>query len=540
MTAVALVERAAWGAMWQDWVTNPETPVVGFRVGEYSPESFLDPPPEKAVFDDRAGLPPPGRGEPGARSVDAPASIPEFAVRPYPMGDALDPAFLDSVLGGLPEPEWSSLAPSGLLADLLERAGAAADAGGSTAPAADSEPGAWARRHEILAAATFAVVERIGGWERVKAWADAHQARELARLVDIGTVLAPPGREEHETLQSAAAEVAAMNRLAPAVAARRVENAARLYRRLPDTWAAVRAGTISLDAADRLVAATLHCSLEDARRVEAKVLPTAASKTAGDLRRAAARAVLRIAPEAAAKRHRKARADRKVVLQPALDGMVHLGAIVPAEDGVAMFGALDAFARANAAKNDPRGIDARRSDALVDLVLGRRGPLSGAAARRADIRVTVAASTLLGLDEHPGELAGYGPITADVARALAENGIWRRLLTDPVTGGVTDVSANRYRPSDRVTQFVAARDQTCRFPGCRVPAQRCDVDHNCPHDQGGPSIPCNLCCLCRKHHMLKTHSDWRVRQDPDGTLTWTAPSGHVYTNSPPPAAEPRS
>ncbi|MGX9349451.1 hypothetical protein ACWXWW_17845, partial [Microbacterium sp. KNMS] len=43
---------------------------------------------------------------------------------------------------------------------------------------------------------------------------------------------------------------------------------------------------------------------------------------------------------------------------------------------------------------------------------------------RAVVQVTVAATTLAGLDDEPGFLAGYGPIDADTARKLAERVKW--------------------------------------------------------------------------------------------------------------------
>jgi hypothetical protein len=51
---------------------------------------------------------------------------------------------------------------------------------------------------------------------------------------------------------------------------------------------------------------------------------------------------------------------------------------------------------------------------------------------RPSVQVIVALSTLLGLDEQPGELAGSGPIPAAVARRIAadETGTRRRLLPD--------------------------------------------------------------------------------------------------------------
>ena len=46
-----------------------------------------------------------------------------------------------------------------------------------------------------------------------------------------------------------------------------------------------------------------------------------------------------------------------------------------------------------------------------------------------DVRVTIPYTALLGADELPGDLAGYGPIPAAVARDLAAGGTWRRILT---------------------------------------------------------------------------------------------------------------
>ncbi len=42
--------------------------------------------------------------------------------------------------------------------------------------------------------------------------------------------------------------------------------------------------------------------------------------------------------------------------------------------------------------------------------------------------------------------------------------------------------------------------------------------------------------MCRLHHLLKTFwggtNGWRDLQHPNGTITWTAPSGHTYTTRP--------
>lgn len=89
-----------------------------------------------------------------------------------------------------------------------------------------------------------------------------------------------------------------------------------------------------------------------------------------------------------------------------------------------------------------------------------------------------------------------------------------------------------YRPSAKLAAFVRARDMFCRFPGCGVPAERCDIDHVVPWPYG-PTHASNLNCKCRTHHLAKTFGDgWRDVQFPDGTVVWTTPSGQSYTTTP--------
>lgn len=50
----------------------------------------------------------------------------------------------------------------------------------------------------------------------------------------------------------------------------------------------------------------------------------------------------------------------------------HIHAFLPAEDAVAVFGLIDSLAHC-AVPGDERGIDARRADALVDLIVRPNG-----------------------------------------------------------------------------------------------------------------------------------------------------------------------
>ncbi|MPV37564.1 HNH endonuclease signature motif containing protein, partial [Georgenia subflava] len=125
-------------------------------------------------------------------------------------------------------------------------------------------------------------------------------------------------------------------------------------------------------------------------------------------------------------------------------------------------------------------------------------------------------------------LHGYGPITGDVARALAVGGTWRRLVTDPVTGTVLDHGRTRYRPPEDLQEHVRLRDTTCVLPGCSVPAQRCQIDHTIPWSQGGHTADTNHGPLCTRDHTLKTVGAFTVVQPQPGIFEWTTPTGHVY------------
>jgi hypothetical protein len=93
----------------------------------------------------------------------------------------------------------------------------------------------------------------------------------------------------------------------------------------------------------------------------------------------------------------------------------------------------------------------------------------------------------------------------------------------------------QYRPSNELAEFVRMRDLFCRFPGCDVPADRCDLDHARPWPYG-PTHASNLNCKCRLHHLMKTFwigvGGWSDQQRPDGTVIWTAPSGATFTTQP--------
>jgi hypothetical protein len=192
---------------------------------------------------------------------------------------------------------------------------------------------------------------------------------------------------------------------------------------------------------------------------------------------------------------------------------------------------------------DARTVEQRRADVAADLFehilrngldwLGRRLPDQHR--RRPHIEVVVPMSTLLGVDDDPAELTGYGPIPAEMARRIAADGTWRRLLTDPINGMVLEASTTRHDPGTLVTETLLARHPVCAWPGCNHTSRDCDRDHTTPFARTGTTTLTGLAPYCEYHHVIKDTPawGWTTTSHPDGSITLTTPTGHRYTTVPP-------
>jgi len=500
--------------------------------------------------------------------------------------DWFDPVWLDQAPEppDADQPPMSQCVPSGWLA--LELDQSCADPAGLS----DAE-----------------LIDAVIGFDHVASWALARQTRLLAEFVRRRPgdhPLAARCDTPSPASEFAPDEIGLALRLSRTTATGRLVMAQTLVADLPGTLAAWQAGTIDTLKARAITEASYLLPREQRGALEARVLPRAKTQTIAQLRAALARAVLAIDPHGAQDRHERRRQDRRVVVSPDEEGMATLWALLSAPDATAAYQRLCGLARSLGA-DDPRGMDARRADLLAELLTGRRcaatgncmnedclgdcnsgdcnsgdcnsgdcnsteGPSndsSGAAASPAPdppaghghrcaptagpgkplVSVIVPITMLLGLDEQPGELLGHGPIPAGLAREIAAEGTWRRLLTDPVSGTLLDYGRTTYTPPAGLADFVRARDLHCRFPICGQRAATADLDHTVPYPDGETSEH-NLHASCRHHHRLKTHTtSWDIDQHPDGRITWTTPTGHTHTSHPhnyqpdphpPPGAEP--
>lgn len=285
---------------------------------------------------------------------------------------------------------------------------------------------------------------------------------------------------------------------------------------------------------------------------------------------------------------RRRHVDRRVSVRSEGDGMASLWALLPEADGLAVAAALDERAR-QSGRRDSRTLSQRRADLLVGAVTGMPAAYGGvgdlpapppnagdakthgSAGGGVQVRltVTVPVQSLLPRGSEPAEVPGYGPLPAASARMLAASpGVRvRPLVYDQDTGrllglgqylpvtrwwagqgsrvrwGAQITPVEQYAHPSLMDEFIRTRDLTCRAPGCTRAAARCDCDHITPYPDGPTSLA-NGCCLCRRHHRLKTHApNWQVDTPEPDTLRWVTPTGtivhthpHDYRTPPDPGA----
>ena len=89
-----------------------------------------------------------------------------------------------------------------------------------------------------------------------------------------------------------------------------------------------------------------------------------------------------------------------------------------------------------------------------------------------------------------------------------------------------DAGRSRRIVSTRLRRAVQARDRSCRFPGCAVPARRTHAHHIDHWAAGGRTELANLVSLCGFHHRRLHDGAFRIRSGSGaGTYAFEAADG---------------
>lgn len=412
---------------------------------------------------------------------------------------------------------------------------------------------------------------------RVRAQMHTLQAEEatiLARADELASRIAADGSHtDHGEFahRAIAAELGTAVHESDRAMAAKIDRSSSLVQQYPGVLHALCSSSISLAHAHAIAEAGSIIQRDDARaRYASASLEIAKAEVLGRARPIIKELAERFAERTVDERHVEARSHRMVTVVDREDGMADLIACISAPYAYGIKDRLNRMARdvkaaeaiekSGAAETvetveteqHPRSMDQIRADLLTDLLLASdphavvaRGA-TGPASIHARVQVIVSEDSVA-LTEPPtpsaaqvdvesprssATLEGYGPIDAESARIFAAHAPhWERLSVSPASGSV--ISVDTYRPTAEQRRFLGARDLHCRFPGCRVSLNRCDIDHTVDAARGGPTSTDNLAHLCRGHHTLKHHSAWSVRQENDGTLIWTSPTGRPCAEPPP-------
>jgi len=138
----------------------------------------------------------------------------------------------------------------------------------------------------------------------------------------------------------------------------------------------------------------------------------------------------------------------------------------------------------------------------------------------------------------------YGPLIAQAIALLSGPSGRAALLRARLAGGPAapvslplDVPGSYDTIPIHLRRAVRRRDKHCRFPGCDMPPDACDVHHIRHRKDGGRHALGNLTLLCRFHHQIAIHRwGWTITLHPDGTTSAVSPDGSKTLHSHTPRA----
>lgn len=377
-------------------------------------------------------------------------------------------------------------------------------------------------------------VTRVSGHDRVvvlrahQRMASHYQAQVYADMAAVTEAAEAMTDDPEIAADTAASEVRAALRLTRRASDAELELARDLNGRLPGVWSALARGDIDLRRARTIAYGTSHLDDDVAAIVANRVLSDAPDLTTGQLRARLRRICMEADPEDAVRRYRDAVSERRLVTAAGPDGTAMLAGLdLPPHRVQAVCTHINRLALSLGREGETRTIDQLRADIFLDLLMGRSDQFEG---KGSTIEIRVDLATLAELSDRPGDLAGYGPVVADIARRVARErprATWRYAATDD-GGGLAAVGTTRRRPNIDQRRRVESRNSTCVFPGCRMPASQCDLDHIVPWAKSNRTDTGELAPLCRHDHRLRHATGWDYRPIAGDRYEWISPMGHTY------------
>lgn len=324
--------------------------------------------------------------------------------------------------------------------------------------------------------------------------------------------------------------MALARRDSPSRGGRHLGFAKALVHEMPHTLSALECGALSEWRATLIVRESACLSVEDRRALDAEMCADASSlegKGDAQITSDAKGIACRLDVQSVVERAARAEADRNVTCRPAPDAMTYVTALLPVAQGVSVYATLK---RAADSTFDDRSRGQVMADTLVERVTGRPAETP----EPVTVNLVMSDQTLLGGDNSPALVDGYGPIPAEVARRLVYAAVGderakatlRRLYRHPKSGALVAMESRSRCFPKGLAMFIGLRDQTCRTPYCDAPIRH--RDHAVPRSRGGPTHALNGLGMCAHCNYVKESPGWQVSPSEENgvhTAEFVTPTG---------------
>jgi hypothetical protein len=364
----------------------------------------------------------------------------------------------------------------------------------------------------VDASDTPALLDQLEALERIKSAAAAAQVAVTAGFADAAEEEHVPAttRRTPPRAMAIGAEVALATLRSPHAGEQRVLLSRRLRDDLPHTLAALGRGELTEDRAFAVAREVAHLTPEQRGEVDDDLAPKLARLGDARLRQAVRRSCLTLAAEAEARRHARARADRRVTNRRLDDGTGQLTATLPLEVLAAVRATLDAEVATARAAGDPRTGGQVRADLLAARITGLDVATDPIPVR---IDLVVGVETLFGDGTEPGLVPGEGFLPAAlctdlVRRASADaKASLRRLFAGPDDRALVAMESTSRRFDGLLAEFLQLRDGgVCRTAGCNAVIRH--LDHVERSADGGATSARNGEGLCERCNYVKESPGW--------------------------------
>jgi hypothetical protein len=397
-------------------------------------------------------------------------------------------------------------------------------------------------------------------------WADLHpgQAVPQRRLPGTEHAVRLGGDGTPTVGDFAAAELGCVLRISDGAAAKLIADALDLRHRLRHVWAAAQAGQVPAHQARRIATATRHLTAGHADSVDRRITPTLGALSWTRLHTLLDAAIIEADPAGAAQAAAAAEQERFVRLGRSTEhGLKMIIARASAGDAICFKAVIDRIADILSRQGDTESADVRRSKALGILAQPAEAlqllcqhqhdqwdgpteptdaeqslqitppPFDPKQARPRAVVYVHLSQEALTTGRGVARVEEVGPILVDRLHTLL--GEHYTISLKPVIDlPAGHIPVDNYEIPACLREQILHRNPADVFPYAAAVTRTMDIDHTIPYlnpDNGGPPGQTrigNLGPHTRRHHNLKTHGGWHVRQPEPGTWLWRSPHKRVY------------